>query len=100
MNSLQSVARLWGGEATDLKVEATHGERFTAREQARAHVFEYIEVDYNRDDSILRWATSAQRSSNWPASLNRVPEIRGRDQMERGGGLRNGAVCETGRSYV
>ena len=32
-----------------LKVEAIHGERFTTREQARAHVFEYIEVDYNRN---------------------------------------------------
>lgn len=32
-----------------LKVEAIHGERFTTREQARAHVFEYIEVDYKRN---------------------------------------------------
>lgn len=32
-----------------LKVEATHGERFAMREQARAHVFEHIEVDYNRN---------------------------------------------------
>ena len=32
-----------------LKVEAIHGERFSTREQAKAHVFEYIEVDYNRD---------------------------------------------------
>ncbi len=31
-----------------LKVEAI-GERFATREQARAHVFEYIEVDYNRN---------------------------------------------------
>ncbi|EIL92862.1 integrase catalytic subunit [Rhodanobacter sp. 115] len=31
-----------------LKVEAIHGERFATHEQARAHVFEYIEVDYNR----------------------------------------------------
>jgi putative transposase len=31
-----------------LKVEAIHGEHFTTREQARAHVFEYIEVYYNR----------------------------------------------------
>jgi transposase InsO family protein len=31
-----------------LKVEAIHGERFVTREQAKAHVFEYIEVDYNR----------------------------------------------------
>ena len=32
-----------------LKVEAIHGERFATREQARAHVFEYIELDYNRN---------------------------------------------------
>lgn len=31
-----------------LKVEAIHGERFTTREMARAQVFEYIEVYYNR----------------------------------------------------
>jgi transposase InsO family protein len=31
-----------------LKVEAIHGECFVTREQAEAHVFEYIEVDYNR----------------------------------------------------
>lgn len=31
-----------------LKVEAIHGERFATRADARAHVFEYIEVDYNR----------------------------------------------------
>jgi transposase InsO family protein len=31
-----------------LKVEAIHGERFATREMAKAHVFEYIEVYYNR----------------------------------------------------
>ena len=31
-----------------LKVEAIHGERFATREQARAQVFDYIEVYYNR----------------------------------------------------
>lgn len=31
-----------------LKVEAIHGERFVTREAARAHVFEYIEIYYNR----------------------------------------------------
>ncbi|MEO9078728.1 MAG: IS3 family transposase, partial [Rhodanobacter sp.] len=31
-----------------LKVEAIHGDRFVTREIAIAHVFEYIEVDYNR----------------------------------------------------
>ena len=32
-----------------LKVEAINGECFVTREQAKAHVFEYIEVDYNRN---------------------------------------------------
>jgi len=31
-----------------LKVEAIHGERFATRQIAIEHVFEYIEVDYNR----------------------------------------------------
>jgi putative transposase len=31
-----------------LKVEAIHGERFKTRDEARQHVFEYIEVYYNR----------------------------------------------------
>ncbi|MGY0612464.1 IS3 family transposase [Luteimonas sp. A501] len=31
-----------------LKVEAVHGERFSTREQAKAQVFDYIEVYYNR----------------------------------------------------
>ena len=31
-----------------LKVEAIHGERFTTRDAVKAHVFEYIEVYYNR----------------------------------------------------
>ncbi len=31
-----------------LKVEAIHGERFATHDHAKAHVFEYIEVDYNR----------------------------------------------------
>jgi len=31
-----------------LKVEAVHGERFGTREQAKAQVFDYIEVYYNR----------------------------------------------------
>ena len=31
-----------------LKVEAIHGERFVTRQAAKDHVFEYIEVYYNR----------------------------------------------------
>jgi putative transposase len=30
------------------KVEAIHGERFATRECAKKHVFEYIEIYYNR----------------------------------------------------
>lgn len=32
-----------------LKVEAIHGERFATHVEAWAQVFDYIEVDYNRD---------------------------------------------------
>ena len=32
-----------------LKVEAIHGERFDTRAQAKAQVFDYIEVYYNRN---------------------------------------------------
>jgi transposase InsO family protein len=32
-----------------LKVEVIHGERFSSREEMRQTVFEYIEVDYNRN---------------------------------------------------
>ena len=32
-----------------LKVEAIHGERFVTREEMRQAVFEYIEIDYNRN---------------------------------------------------
>ena len=31
-----------------LKVEAIHGEKFLTREEAKSHVFEYIEIYYNR----------------------------------------------------
>ena len=31
-----------------LKVEAIHGERFATREHAKTHVFDYVEVYYNR----------------------------------------------------
>lgn len=31
-----------------LKIEAVHGERFRTRVQMRRQVFEYIELDYNR----------------------------------------------------
>lgn len=44
------------------KVEAIHGERFSSREQARRHIFDYIEVDYNRTrlHSTLGYVSPAQ----------------------------------------
>jgi transposase InsO family protein len=43
----------WANDDEDLghslNVEAIHGERFATREQAKAHVFEYIEVNHDRD---------------------------------------------------
>lgn len=35
----------WNGS---FKVEAIHGEQFKTREVAKQHIFEYIEVYYNR----------------------------------------------------
>jgi putative transposase len=35
----------WNGS---LKVEAIHGERFKTRQEAMQHVFDYIDVYYNR----------------------------------------------------
>ncbi len=39
---------LFGKFFHGLKVESIHGERFETRQQIRETVFEYIEVDYNR----------------------------------------------------
>ena len=36
------------GRDSSLKVEAIHGERFITRQQAKAHVFDYIGVYCNR----------------------------------------------------
>lgn len=48
-----------------LKVEAVHGERFVTREQARAALFEYIEVYYNRQrlHSTLGYLSPAEFES-------------------------------------
>lgn len=45
-----------------LKVEAIHGEHFPARDADRQCVFEYIEVDYNRNrlHSTLGYVSPAQ----------------------------------------
>jgi putative transposase len=40
--------RLCGELLPQLKVECVHGERFRNRAQMRETVFEYIEIDYNR----------------------------------------------------
>lgn len=47
-----------------LKVEAIHGEIFETRVQMREIVFEYIEVDYNRQRLNSFWITEAQMNLN------------------------------------
>jgi transposase InsO family protein len=44
------------------KVEAIHGEQFKTREQAKQHIFDYIEVYYNRKriHSALGYQTPEQ----------------------------------------
>lgn len=64
-----------------LKVEAIHGERFISRAQMREKVFEYTEVDYNRQrlHSTLGYQSPERRLSNM--SLNPVSTIVGSDQV-------------------
>lgn len=52
--SMSAEGNCYGNAAMEswshgLKVETIHGERFATREQATAHVFEYIEADHNRN---------------------------------------------------
>ncbi len=35
-------------ESSRMKVELVHGEQYTTRDEAKASIFEYIEVFYNR----------------------------------------------------
>ena len=58
-----------------LKVEAIHGERFETRVQMRDSVFEYIEVNYNRQLYTIIWIAKAHMNLNNKKWLNRVSNI-------------------------
>lgn len=62
-----------------LKVEAIHGERFATREQARAHVFEYIELDYNRNRLHSTLGYLSPEQFELAMLLRRVSEKQGQD---------------------
>ena len=49
-----------------LKKELVHDEDYATRAEARASIFEYIEVFYNRAGVTRRWATSPRPSTNKP----------------------------------
>ncbi|KZN41223.1 hypothetical protein N482_20380 [Pseudoalteromonas luteoviolacea NCIMB 1942] len=40
-----------------MKVEAVQYEPTMNREAIRQHIFEYIEIDYNKREGIVPWAT-------------------------------------------
>jgi transposase InsO family protein len=53
VGSMSGVGQCWDNAVIEstfgrLKVELVHGEKYTTREQAKASIFEYIEVFYNR----------------------------------------------------
>jgi transposase InsO family protein len=61
---------------SNLKNELVHHRRFTSREQARAEIFEYIEVFYNRQraHSTLRYVSPMEYESRSHVALQNCPE--------------------------
>ncbi len=43
-----TITPAWKAGITSFKVEAIHGEKFSTRAYAKNHVFDYIDVYYNR----------------------------------------------------
>ena len=64
VGSMSGVGQCWDNAVVEstfgrLKVELTHGEQYTTREQAKASIFDYIEVFYNR---VRRHSTLGYKS--------------------------------------
>ena len=61
---------------SNLKNELIHHRRFISREQARAEIFEYIEVFYNRQrvHSKLRFVSPMEYESRSLVALQNCPE--------------------------
>ena len=55
-----------------LKKEEVHREDYLTHEQAKASLFYYIEIFYNRSEGILHWAIKAQTTTSNPC-LNSCP---------------------------
>ncbi len=66
VGSMSGVGQCWDNAVIEstfgrMKVELVHGERYTTRDEAKASIFEYIEVFYNR---IRRHSTLEYLSPN------------------------------------
>jgi len=62
------------------KVEAIHGEQFPTRDDAKQHVFDYIEVYYNRKRLHSKQGYSPLMPLNLKMSLSKVSAETGQDQ--------------------
>ncbi len=67
-----------------LKVEAIRGERFATREQAKAHVFDDIEIYYNRNRLPSTLGYLSPEEFELSHAAKRMSEIRGQDQSSAG----------------
>ena len=73
VQSMSRKANCWDNAVIEsffhsLKVELVHGERYQTREEARASIFEYIEVFYNRE----RWHSANCGATPEAFELRRV----------------------------
>lgn len=68
-----------------MKMEVIHGERFATREQLRCTVFDYIEVDDNRNRRHSANGCVSPEAFEAQQALNRVSALGGQDQLVVGG---------------
>lgn len=69
-----------------VKVEVIHGEQLQTRADAKQHVFEYIEVYYNRKHSFIpNWAIYPR----YPSAKRRQDQIEVDDQFDISSCLKN-----------
>ncbi len=64
-----------------MKVEVVHGEKVVSRDKMRQIIFEYIEVDYNRNRRHSANGYISPEALNSNRSLNSVSETGGQDQL-------------------
>jgi len=67
-------------ESWNHSFKVDHGEQFPTRDDAKQHVFDYIEVYYNRKRLHSKLGYLSPRPSNLKMSLSKVSAETGQDQ--------------------